>query len=131
MYQKGRIDTCMGKENQKRVLTALLAASIAVPTPVLAASPSDFTDFPDNWSKAALSHMVSNNLLSGADGKIRANDTLQRAEMAAILNRLSGGKETSSLSHFQDVPATAWYYEDMAKAVHIGTFVGDGSMLYP
>lgn len=37
----------MGKENQKRVLTALLAASIAVPTPVLAASPSDFTDFPE------------------------------------------------------------------------------------
>lgn len=36
----------MGKEHQKRVLAALMAASIAIPTPVLAASPADFSDFP-------------------------------------------------------------------------------------
>ena len=34
----------MGKEHQKRVLAALMAASIAIPTPVLAASPADFSD---------------------------------------------------------------------------------------
>lgn len=39
----------MGKEHQKRVLAALMAASIAIPTPVLAASPADFSDFPNNW----------------------------------------------------------------------------------
>lgn len=38
----------MAKEHQKRVLAALMAASIAIPTPVLAASPADFSDFPNN-----------------------------------------------------------------------------------
>lgn len=121
----------MGKEHQKRVLAALMAASIAIPTPVLAASPADFSDFPNNWAANALSYAVSNGLLSGDSGKIRANDTLKRAEMAAILNRLAGAVKGASLTGYTDVPATAWYYEDMAKAVQMGTFAGDGGMLRP
>lgn len=121
----------MGKEHQKRVLAALMAASIAIPTPVLAASPADFSDFPNNWATNALSYAVSNSLLSGDSGKIRANDTLKRAEMAAILNRLAGAVKGASLTGYTDVPATAWYYEDMAKAVQMGTFAGDGGMLRP
>ena len=121
----------MGKEHQKRVLAALMAASIAIPTPVLAASPADFSDFPNNWATNALSYAVSNGLLSGDSGKIRANDTLKRAEMAAILNRLAGAVKGASLTGYTDVPATAWYYEDMAKAVQMGTFAGNGGMLRP
>lgn len=121
----------MGKEHQKRVLAALMAASIAIPTPVLAASPGDFSDFPNNWATNALSYAVSNGLLSGDSGKIRANDTLKRAEMAAILNRLAGAVKGASLTGYTDVPTTAWYYEDMAKAVQMGTFAGDGGMLRP
>ena len=121
----------MGKEHQKRVLAALMAASIAIPTPVLAVSPADFSDFPNNWATNALSYAVSNGLLSGDSGKIRANDTLKRAEMAAILNRLAGAVKGASLTGYTDVPATAWYYEDMAKAVQMGTFAGDGGMLRP
>ena len=121
----------MGKEHQKRALAALMAASIAIPTPVLAASPADFSDFPNNWATNALSYAVSNGLLSGDSGKIRANDTLKRAEMAAILNRLAGAVKGASLTGYTDVPTTAWYYEDMAKAVQMGTFAGDGGMLRP
>ncbi len=121
----------MGKEHQKRVLAALMAASIAIPTPVLAASPGDFSDFPNNWATNALSYAVSNGLLSGDNGKIRANDTLKRAEMAAIFNRLAGAVKGASLTGYTDVPATAWYYDDMAKAVQMGTFAGDGGMLRP
>ena len=109
----------MGKEHQKRVLAALMAASIAIPTPVRAASPADFSDFPNNWATNALSYAVSNGLLSGDSGKIRANDTLKRAEMAAILNRLAGAVKGASLTGYTDVPTTAWYYEDMAKAVQM------------
>lgn len=131
VQKEKRSDTNMGKEHQKRVLAALMAASIAIPTPVLAASPADFSDFPNNWATNALSYAVSNGLLSGDSGKIRANDTLKRAEMAAILNRLAGAVKGASLTGYTDVPATAWYYEDMAKAVQMGTFAGDGGMLRP
>ena len=59
----------MAKVHQKKVIAALLAASIAVPTPAFAASASDFTDFPKDWSAAALTHSVYNGLLSGSEGK--------------------------------------------------------------
>lgn len=121
----------MAKVHQKKVIAALLAASIAVPTPAFAASASDFTDFPKDWSAAALTHSVYNGLLSGSEGKIRASETLKRAEMAAIINRLAGAEKGASLDGYSDVPASAWYYQDMAKAVQLGTFVGDGSRLRP
>ncbi len=123
--------TNMGKEHQKRVLAALMAASIAIPTPVLAASPADFSDFPKNWAENSLSYAVSNGLLSGDSGKIRPSETLKRAEMAAILNRLAGAAEGAPLTGYTDVPTTAWYYGDMAKAVQMGTFKGDGGKLRP
>lgn len=121
----------MGKEHQKKVLAALMAASIAIPTPVFAASPTDFVDFPNNWATDSLSHAVSHGLLSGDNGRIRANDTLKRAEMAAILNRLAGAAKGASLTEYKDVPASAWYYEDMAKAVQMGTFTGGDGLLRP
>ena len=65
VQKEKRSDTNMAKEHQKRVLAALMAASIAIPTPVLAASPADFSDFPNNWATNALSYAVSNGLLSG------------------------------------------------------------------
>ena len=42
VQKEKRSDTNMAKEHQKRVLAALMAASIAIPTPVLAASVSAF-----------------------------------------------------------------------------------------
>ena len=39
---------------EKRVIAALLAASMLVPGQAMAAGPQDFSDFPSDWSTAAL-----------------------------------------------------------------------------
>src|SRR5665647_163637 len=77
-----------------------------------------FTDMPNDWSTTALENAVNNGLLVGDNGKIMANDNLTRAQMAAIVNRAFGTTEKASLSSYTDVAANAWYYDDMAKAVH-------------
>ena len=60
-----------------------------------------------------------------------ASGALTAAELATIINRAFGAKETASLDEFTDVAPTAWYREDMAKAVKMGTFKGANGKLSP
>ena len=86
---------------------------------------------PNNWSTKALENAVKNGLLKGDNGKILPNANLTRAQMATIVNRAFGTTEKASLSSYTDVAANSWYYDDMAKAVQMKTFVGSGDKLNP
>ncbi len=94
-------------------------------------SAQTFTDMPDNWSTQALTNAVDNGLISGSDGLIRPNDPLTRAEMATIMVRAFGVEEAADISGFTDVKKGDWFYENMAKAVAMGAFTGDGQNLNP
>jgi hypothetical protein len=91
-----------------------------------------FADMPDDWSTQALQQAVANGLLSGYEegGKtlIKADNTLTRAELAAIVNRAFAATKKSSITGATDVPASAWYVDEMAKAVKMGTFMLDTKM---
>lgn len=115
----------------KRVVALLLSIIMIIsvfPGRVFAA---EFSDMPNNWSTAALENAVSNGLLNGYNGKIRPDDNLTRAEMATIVNRAFGAEEKALISQYGDVSKDAWYYDEMAKAVEMGIFVGDGKGLNP
>ena len=96
-----------------------------------AASPGDFSDFPTGWSKAAMTKAVENGLIFGSDGKINPDDYMTRAEMASIMSRAFASNEKTELSAYVDVDSSAWYYDELAKAVNMGIFVGDGEKLNP
>ncbi len=98
---------------------------------VYAASPSDFTDLPDDWSRGAIERAIENGLLSGANGKINAGAQLTRAELAAIVVRAFGTTETASLSGFSDVNPSDWYYDALQKAVAMGILSGNNGKLNP
>lgn len=98
---------------------------------VMAADIPRFSDMPENWAKTAIENAVNNGLLTGVNGKIMPDDHLTRAQMAAILNRAFGGTEKASLESFSDVKSSSWYYDDMAKAVSMGTFMGSNGKLFP
>lgn len=115
----------------KKQIAGFLAATMLttlIPTVALA---SNYTDMPTDWSKAGLEAAISNGLLKGDNGKIMPNAFLTRAQMATMVNRAFGTTEKASLSNFVDVPSSAWYYDDMAKAVHMQTFMGSGNQLNP
>lgn len=116
---------------KKNTIAMALAASMLLPSNAMALAPSDFSDFPSDWSAPALEKALENGLLSGADGKINASGELTRAEMAAIMNRAFGASQTASLNGYTDVPQGAWYANDMAKAVKMGIFVGADGKLSP
>ena len=117
----------------KRILSVVLILSLItgiVPAPVFGADGrTQFSDWPNNWSSEALQAALDNGLMIGNNGKIRPNDFITRAELATIVNRAFGATETASLTGFSDIPAKAWYFGDMAKAVQMGTFAGSGNGL--
>ena len=45
-----------------------LIGAMLLSTNAFAAVPSDFSDFPTDWSAPAMTHAVQNGLLNGADG---------------------------------------------------------------
>ena len=120
---------------KKKTLVILLSLAMVLslfPVSAFASdTTSDFSDMPSNWSTKALENAVNNGLLVGDNGKIMPNDNLTRAQMATVVNRAFGTTEKVSLSNYTDVAANAWYYDDMAKAVQMETFVGSGDKLNP
>ncbi len=116
------------KQLAKKSLAVVLSVALLAPTSAFAASPSDFSDFPNDWSAQAMTEAVENGLLGGVtDTTIAPQGKLTRAQMATIINRAFGATAQASLSGYTDVASNAWYYSDMAKAVQMGTFVGVGS----
>jgi hypothetical protein len=134
---------------KKKVLVIALALAMmlgGVPlTYAVDAAPAaepvlEFADMPaDNyWSTGALQAAVDNGLLNGfTEGEettIRPKASLTRAQMAAIVNRAFGAsvEDPLTIEAFLagdiDVQSTAWYASDMAKAVHMGTFMLDSKM---
>ena len=114
----------------KRILALVLAVaacfSLAVTASAADVTASSFRDFDCSaWYAEAVSAAVDNDLLYGkGNGIIDPNGNLTRAEMAAIINRAFGCYKTADISQYKDVAKNAWYYNDVALAVQMGTYNG-------
>lgn len=114
----------------RRIIGLLLA--VAMLTSMIPAAFADATskypDFPTGWSKQAMTAAVNNGLLNGyEDGKIHPEANLTRAQFAAIMVRAFGAKTKANISEFSDMSVSAWYYEDIAKAVKMGALNGQSA----
>jgi len=110
----------------RRGISVLLVVLMIVSSISALAANAEFTDWPDDWSSTALEAAVDNGLMSGSGGKIRAKDNLTRAELATIINNAFGAVDKADISNFTDVEVGAWFYDEIAKAVAMGTFTGSG-----
>lgn len=124
------------KEYFKRYVATILAACITLYSApmVQAVEPSSgFVDMPGqtHWAYEALNSAVQNGILRGENQHLYPAQNLTRAEMAAIINRVFGAEEQADITRFTDVQTSDWFYADLAKAVGMGTFVGDGNLMNP
>jgi hypothetical protein len=115
----------------RKFLACITLICVLLSAVAFSVSAQEFTDMPDNWATAALERAVADGLINGYEGKIMPDDSLTRAQMAAIFVRAFGVNAKADISAFVDMDADAWYYADMAKAVHAGWFKGDGVNLNP
>ena len=117
-----------GKKNP--MIMGLIGAML-LSTNAFAAVPSDFSDFPTDWSASAMTHAVQNGLLNGSDGKILPKGLLTRAQMATMVNRAFASSAKASLTSFTDMVPGTWHYDEMAKSVQMGVFQGADGKLSP
>ena len=108
-----------------------LIGAMLLSTNAFAAVPSDFSDFPTDWSAPAMTHAVQNGLLNGSDGKILPKGLLTRAQMATMVNRAFASSAKASLTGFTDMLPGVWHYDEMAKSVQMGAFQGADGKLSP
>lgn len=87
-----------------------------------------FTDIEGHWSESAINRWAAYGIIQGdGDGTVRPNRTLKRDELATILTRLLGLKESAPAGTFTDVPADAWYADAVLKCAAAGIMLGDGA----
>ena len=108
-----------------------LIGAMLLSTNAFAAVPSDFSDFPTDWSAPAMTHAVQNGLLNGSDGTILPKGLLTRAQMATMVNRAFASSAKASLTSFTDMLPGVWHYDEMAKSVQMGAFQGADGKLNP
>jgi len=122
-------------KKRKIIATALMVGMVLSSSSTYAADLASFKDAPQVGSRAydSLNYAVEKGYLVGIDGELKADKTLSRAELAAILVRAYGKDAVASnLSQFKDVKKDAWYYEDLAKAYSKGYIKGKStSMMAP
>ncbi|MDO9592860.1 MAG: S-layer homology domain-containing protein, partial [Erysipelotrichaceae bacterium] len=92
------------KKAIKLCLILILTAVLLIQPAFAAAS---FPDTSGHWAEAHIDYLFTQGLINGyPDGTFRPNNTISRAEVAAILaNELSLPLQNSS---FPDVPGTHW-----------------------
>ncbi|MBE7004653.1 MAG: hypothetical protein E7425_10320 [Ruminococcaceae bacterium] len=90
-------------------------------------------DIEGHEAQAALEWFCGKGYLNGyEDGSFQPDRVITRAEFAALVNRVTGYSEKSAeIASCTDVPADAWYYDDMAIALQVGYLKSEGGKMEP
>lgn len=111
------------KHTVLRIFSILLAFA-AFFVSVGAATVDDY-HFPDDWSHDALVFAVEEGIFVGDEkGELNPTANITRAEMAAVLVRLTGASGKADLSVYRDIEAWQWYCDELSSAVAAGIFNG-------
>lgn len=107
---------------KSKFMSAMLSVCMtfsAVPAVYAAGDGSSASDIDGHWAKTALEEFIKDGYLNGdGNGNYNPDGTMTRAQFAAIVNRiLNYSSESTDISKYKDVSASAWYKSDMAKAL--------------
>ncbi|SFJ87350.1 Ig-like domain (group 2) [Paenibacillus sp. UNC496MF] len=107
----------------RRTTVGLLGLTLAM-SPASAFADQSFKDVDGHWAQKQLEQWIASGNLKGFDdGTVRPNESVTRAQFAAMINRLFAFTEEASID-FKDLNASSWAYGDIAKAVKAGYLIG-------
>ena len=106
----------------------LVAAILLLPTVAMAEGVAEFTDIQGHWAEKEIAALHAADIVrGGSDGRVRPDDSVTRAEFAALLLRaedLDTGGGAAGAGVFEDVPATHWAFNVIAIAKARGIVSG-------
>ena len=90
-------------------------------------APKSFADLVNHWAVKDITTLANKLIVNGTGaGKFEPARNITRAEFAAMIVRALGLQATEA-ADFSDVPATAWYADEVAAAAEFGIVKGDGT----
>lgn len=123
MYKKTR------NAHRALVVTAALAAALAAPVAAQAAY-LGFSDLDtSHWAVASgvVDWSVENKVINGANGRWLPDNTISRAEAAAVLHNAAGNPKASKAPAFTDAGSLSWAYDAVAWCAQEGIFTGNAA----
>nr|MBP7176504.1 S-layer homology domain-containing protein [Thermoclostridium sp.] len=93
-------------------------------------APLVLADIYGHWAQAEIADWVAKGFIKGCgDNTFKPDQYITKAEFIALVNRIFGYKEISSIN-FSDVKQSDWYHDEIAKAVEAGYIKGhpDGTV---
>lgn len=93
-----------------------------------------FADIEDHWAKDNINKLVEKGIIDGTTGlEFKPEEKITRAQFAQwLVKALNIKVNLGAALSFKDVPAGAWYHDDVAAAVNAGLIMGyDDSIFAP
>lgn len=95
-------------------------------------SAKHFADIENHWAKDDIYALVEKGIIAGiTDTEFKPEEEITRAQFAKLLVNALGIKvDQGAALSFKDVPAGAWYHDDVAAAVKAGLIMGIDDSIY-
>jgi hypothetical protein len=105
--------------------TVVTIRSVSNSIYLVAVNEKTFTDIVGHWAQEAIELLASKQILNGVStASFAPQNTVTRAEFAAMIVRALGLRNNGAASSFTDVPAQAWYEEAVTIASQYGLVQG-------
>ncbi|MFC5470549.1 S-layer homology domain-containing protein [Cohnella suwonensis] len=113
------------KETKKWTIIMLVFSMMFASFGFVSAAESAQSDVKGHWAEKQLNQWLEKGLIKGyADGTVKPDNPVTRAELIALINRAFGFTEKADV-HFSDIASGDWAYDEAAKAVKAGYMKGN------
>lgn len=112
------------KKKWRGIMTGILGISMLLGSLGSVSAAPVPKDIQGHWAQSQLQKWLDEGYLNGyQDGTVKPNKAITRGEYVALVNRLFGFTETTTIS-FKDLKSSNWAYVEVAKAVKAGYIGG-------
>ncbi len=118
----------MVKKIRKGIIVPAVCLSLLASTPgnIFAAN---FEDAENHWAHEAINIWSGHEVIQGFEGAFRPDDSISRAEMAVMINRIMNYQDQAE-NTFEDLSDT-WYTDAILKLVKHGIMQGHDNQIRP
>jgi hypothetical protein len=121
----------MNRSPVKKWTIVLMIVSMMFSTfSFVSAADSAKSDVKGHWAEGQLNEWLDKGLIKGfADGTVKPNNPVTRAELTALINRAFGYTEKAEI-HFSDMTPGNWAYDEAAIAIKAGYIKGKSASTF-
>lgn len=97
---------------RKQALSFMLSTLLLMSTAI--SYGDNYSDISQHWAKNSIEQAIKNKIMVGAQGKFMPSSKITRGQLASMLSKALGYKNTTEIT-YSDVKSSDWYYDPIAR----------------